>query len=802
MPDTVEPAPKRTRSLYLPRFFRRVYQGYFLLFFFATLALMTDAGIRRFPTRLLLQLDPLSALAVLGSSWLLPAGLAVTLVIVALTLGFGRAFCGWICPVGTLHQLASWSTRKLRRGGYQKVNRWRPHFRIKYLLLFALLIAALGGSAVVGLLDPLSLLTRSFASGILPALSAVVPGEGTRPRTFAGAWLTGGIFLGLLAANRWIARWWCRALCPLGALLGLGARAAVFRIHVDPDLCNHCHRCARDCQGADEPFAAHRVSECHVCLNCVSVCPEDAISYRAFAPTAAPAGGVDLPRRQLIGAALAGAAVFPLLRATSAEASPEAIRPPGALPEDAFLARCVRCGACVNACPTSALQPSLTIAGLEGLYTPVLVARHGWCEPSCTRCGEVCPTGAIAALTPETKGWVQGGSQASGGDAREDRHGLLRLGPLPALGDGDAVCRVRGGLPHEPEGDHARAAGRGARRWQDAARGQAEARPGPLRRLRAVRGQVPGRRAGRDPDHACRRVAPPADQLHARKDLVKLLGYGLVAALAGAPATFAPEPAASGGTRPPALAGSWYPDGRARLASAAHLLMRLAAPAALQIRPLALVVPHAGWSYSGPVAGTAFHLLKPGDFERVVVLGPSHHQAFRGYALDDARTYRTPAGEIPLCDGAFAALQGAEARALPAAVAPEHSVEIELPFLQAALGRFCLVPILVGETSAEQERAFATRLAQARRRAHALRLLLGLLALRPALRLPAARAALAWDLRQGARARRARRHAARRRRRVRLPPLPAPRRGTRSAAATAFRPCWSCWRSSRPRPRR
>ena len=400
--------------VYLPRVFRRVYQGFFLVFFFASLALMTDEGILRFPVRFLLELNPLSALSVLASSWLLPAGLAIALVIVALTVLFGRAFCGWVCPVGTLHHAASWLTRRLRRGPHQHVNRWRPHFRLKYLLLVALLVAALAGTLSIGLLDPISLATRSFASALLPALSSVTATDGQRPRTFGGAWLTGAIFLGLLAANRWIARWWCRALCPLGALLGLGARAAVFRIHVDPELCNDCHRCVRDCQGADEPFAKHRVSECHVCLNCVSVCPENAITYRAFAPTAAPDGGVDLPRRQVVGAALAGAALLPLLRASSAEAAPEAIRPPGALPEREFLARCIRCGACVNACPTSALQPSLTTAGLEGLYTPVLVARRGWCEPSCTRCGQVCPTGAIAPLTPETKGWTRGGSSEGG----------------------------------------------------------------------------------------------------------------------------------------------------------------------------------------------------------------------------------------------------------------------------------------------------------------------------------------------------------------------------------------------------
>lgn len=406
--------PEARPARYLPRAFRRVYQGFFLAFFFASLALMTDEGIRRFPVRFLLELDPLSALAVIGSSWLLPAGLLIALATLGLTLVFGRAFCGWLCPLGTLHQLVSWLTRRLRSARYHVENRWRPHFRLKYLLLVVLLVAAAAGTAVVGLFDPLSLLTRSLASGLSPALAAALPTDGVRPRTFGGAWLTGGLLLGLLAANRWIARWWCRALCPLGALLGLASRFAVFRIRVDPDLCNDCHRCVRDCQGADEPFADHRVAECHVCLNCISVCPEGAISYRPFAPTAAPAGGVSLPRRQLVGAALTGAALLPLLRASGVEASPEAIRPPGALPEGEFLARCVRCGACVNACPTSALQPSLTTAGLEGLYTPVLVARRGWCEPSCVRCGQVCPTGAIARLTPEAKGWSQGAAVGAG----------------------------------------------------------------------------------------------------------------------------------------------------------------------------------------------------------------------------------------------------------------------------------------------------------------------------------------------------------------------------------------------------
>ncbi|MFN8091832.1 MAG: AmmeMemoRadiSam system protein B [Vicinamibacteria bacterium] len=186
----------------------------------------------------------------------------------------------------------------------------------------------------------------------------------------------------------------------------------------------------------------------------------------------------------------------------------------------------------------------------------------------------------------------------------------------------------------------------------------------------------------------------------------------LLLALAAAPVTFAPEASLAARTRPAALAGGWYPEGRAALVSAAHLLMRAGRPdAPPRVRPVALVVPHAGWNYSGPVAGTAYRLLRPGDFDRVVVVGPSHHEAFRGYAIDDASAYRTPAGDVPLCDGAFAALRGREAQPVPAATGPEHSVEIQLPFLQAALGSFCLVPVLVGDTGPDEERAFAARLA-------------------------------------------------------------------------------------------
>ena len=180
------------------------------------------------------------------------------------------------------------------------------------------------------------------------------------------------------------------------------------------------------------------------------------------------------------------------------------------------------------------------------------------------------------------------------------------------------------------------------------------------------------------------------------------------------PATAATATTPAGTVRPAALAGTWYPSSPALLLATARSLMRQASAAPMPYgRPVALAVPHAGWVYSGTVAAAAFRLLTPGSFTRVVVLAPSHHAAFAGYALEDAAAYRTPLGEIPLARAALRDLEAAGlARVVPGATGPEHAVEIELPFLQAALGPFTLVPILAGRVDAAAEKAFAGRLAR------------------------------------------------------------------------------------------
>jgi AmmeMemoRadiSam system protein B len=156
--------------------------------------------------------------------------------------------------------------------------------------------------------------------------------------------------------------------------------------------------------------------------------------------------------------------------------------------------------------------------------------------------------------------------------------------------------------------------------------------------------------------------------------------------------------------RPPAVAGLFYPTGRAELSrTLAALLDAVAEP---ELRPpKAIIAPHAGYVYSGPVAAAAYAPLKPlrGRIRRVVLLGPAHRVALRGLAVPATHAFSTPLGDVRIDTSALAALHG-----LPQVVvsdrahAGEHSLEVQLPFLQTVLGDFGLLPLVVGDATPEE----------------------------------------------------------------------------------------------------
>ncbi len=154
----------------------------------------------------------------------------------------------------------------------------------------------------------------------------------------------------------------------------------------------------------------------------------------------------------------------------------------------------------------------------------------------------------------------------------------------------------------------------------------------------------------------------------------------------------------------PAVAGVFYPDDPEALrATVMTDLARVAHPSAK--RPKALVVPHAGYVYSGPVAASAYAELRPlrQRVRRVVLLGPSHRVAFDGLAVSAADAFETPLGRVPVDrEGVARALELSQVRTLDAAHAREHSLEVQLPFLQLALSDFALVPLVVGDATAAE----------------------------------------------------------------------------------------------------
>ena len=430
---------------------RRVSQIFFLLLFLALLILTTmrsattvSADIHlRGPVRMFFILDPLVAITNALATHSLYRGLLLSLIVLVPTLFLGRFFCGWICPMGTLQHMVGRLKSEAKRGKQRiESNRYKRWQTVKYVVLLAGLVASVFGSMVIGTLDPFSLLVRSFGLALLPAINlgtraVLIPLEhshihaikifGTYANTalqrtvldlrqahFSQAIVLGLLFIVILWASMLVTRFWCRSICPLGALLGVASRWSILGLHKDASSCDKCNRCLLDCQGGDDPIGGvpWRKSECLMCMNCVGTCPHDALAFRFFRKEDEVAFP-DIGRRRTMTGLAAGVAAVPLMRANTGlgkSRDERLLRPPGSVDEPDFLSRCIRCGECMKVCPNNSLQPTLTEAGLEGLWTPTLVPRIGYCEPSCVLCSEVCPTGAIWEITPKEKGWVAGGA--------------------------------------------------------------------------------------------------------------------------------------------------------------------------------------------------------------------------------------------------------------------------------------------------------------------------------------------------------------------------------------------------------
>jgi polyferredoxin len=429
---------------------RRISQTFFLFFFVFLLVesrlpqdifleyspvFSSDPNLRLDqPVTFFFQLDPLIWLSSLLSGHVLIEGFLWGLGLLLVTLFLGRIFCGFICPLGTIHHVISWFKPALKGERMVQANQKAPSQRTKYFLLIALLVGAFLGLNLVGLMDPISLLFRSLALAVVHGLGTgikeifdwmansdikvlnqlsyggevlVSPVFGYSYESYRTAWFIGLVFLFILFLNRLRPRFWCRVLCPLGALLGIFSRFSILRLEKDLKKCTHCKLCAETCQGAASPVPDQQWenAECLMCFNCFNSCPEGALSFRFRWPPSLNRKP-DMGRRAVLTGLLAGISL-PLLGRLDGQvhkiSDPRLIRPPGALPEKDFLRLCQRCGLCMKVCPTNVINPTLAEAGMAGFWSPHLVMTLGYCEYTCTLCGSVCPTGAIRQISVKEK---------------------------------------------------------------------------------------------------------------------------------------------------------------------------------------------------------------------------------------------------------------------------------------------------------------------------------------------------------------------------------------------------------------
>ena len=264
------------------------------------------------------------------------------------------------------------------------------------------LIAA---SLQTGLLDPISLFHRSINLTLLPLAERLSASQ----RYYQGSLLISAVFLTAVFLNLKVPRFYCRFICPLGALFGVLGTFSLWRIGRSADECSQCQLCDTDCEGACQPVDRIRISECVLCMNCLESCQHGIVNYRTAPSEAGEITLPDLSRRSFLTSFLSGAMAIPVVRLSGLVGPnnfpPSVIRPPGALAEPDFLARCLKCGQCMRICPTNIIQPAGLESGLEGLWSPILNFRIGTsgCQLNCIACSHICPSAAIRPITLEEK---------------------------------------------------------------------------------------------------------------------------------------------------------------------------------------------------------------------------------------------------------------------------------------------------------------------------------------------------------------------------------------------------------------
>lgn len=374
---------------------------------------------------------------------LLAMHIGIVAALIVLTLIGGRIYCSVICPMGIMQDLISNVHTRFKKNSYK----YSPEQKVlRYSVLTLFIIAFLAGfGSLVALLSPYSSYGRIAVNIIKPVwelgnnfLAALAEHFNSYAFYSTDIWIKSTptliiavvtlLFVAHLAW--WHGRTYCNAICPVGTVLSFLARFSLFKISINESKCVNCGLCARNCKAGCIDFKNHEIdySRCVVCGNCIGKCKKDAIQYilavkrDAYSQPVSTTKstrktcGTDTSRRAfLFGITMATTAAMAQrqkkvdggLAEIADKEQPQRttpLTPPGSHSAQNMAKHCTACQLCVSACPNGVLRPS---TDLLKFMQPTLSYERGYCRPECTRCSEVCPTGAIKDITKAEKSSIQ-----------------------------------------------------------------------------------------------------------------------------------------------------------------------------------------------------------------------------------------------------------------------------------------------------------------------------------------------------------------------------------------------------------
>lgn len=362
---------------------------------------------------------------------ILALNVVALVILIVMTLVFGRIYCSIICPLGILQDIIGWVGKKVKKNRYtfSKALSW-----LRYTMLGLMVVALVAGiGSIVQLLAPYSAFGRiattllqplyKMGNNVLAAISehydnyAFYHTETGVPNitiVLAIACVT-LVVLAVLAYRN--GRTYCNTICPVGTVLSFLSRFSWMKIQFDADKCKNCSLCTKNCKAACIDFKNHQVdySRCVVCGDCIESCKFGALEYSSSTRDTSNTS-VDPSKRSflLASAMMTTAALAQEAKMTDGgladiedKVAPERqtpLTPPGSLSAANMSKKCTGCQLCVSECPNQVLRPG---TNWMSIMQPTMSYELGYCRPECTRCSEVCPAGAIKPIQKEEKSSIQ-----------------------------------------------------------------------------------------------------------------------------------------------------------------------------------------------------------------------------------------------------------------------------------------------------------------------------------------------------------------------------------------------------------